>query len=73
MWSTLLNANKRLNPEQTLSIVEEIQKDTAKDRGPGEKKGIPCWKITVNDGRGRVIAVQHVKVGEGEEVAWKEL
>jgi len=62
-----------LTPSRLFPLWKKHKKIRQKIEGPVEKKGIPCWKITVNDERGRVIAVQHVKVGQGEEVAWKEL
>lgn len=62
-----------LTPSRLFPLWNKYKRIRQKIEDPVEKKGIPCWKITVNDGRSRVIAVQHVKVGEGEEVAWKEL
>ncbi len=62
-----------LTPSRLFPLWKKHKRIWQKTEGPVEKKGIPCWKITVNDEKGRAIAVQHVKVGEGKEVAWKEL
>lgn len=61
-----------LTPDRLFSLWKKHKKIRQKTEGPVEKNGVKCWKITVSDDKGTVIAEQYTKVGEGVEVAWQE-
>jgi len=61
-----------LTPERLFPLWKEHKKLRQKTEGPVEKDGVACWKITVTNERNEIVAVQYVKVGSGEEVAWEE-
>lgn len=61
-----------LTPERLFPLWKKHKRIQQKTEGPLEKDGITCWKITVTNERNEIIAIQYVKVGKGEEVAWEE-
>lgn len=61
-----------LSMDRLLPLWKKYKRISQKTEGPVEKNGIPCWKITVFDQNGKVIATQFLEVGTGKEVAWEE-
>jgi DNA-binding transcriptional ArsR family regulator/phage FluMu protein Com len=61
-----------LTPDRLFLLWKKHNRLQQKTEGPVEKDGVMCWKITAKDDKGKVIAEQYVKIGQGEEVAWKE-
>jgi len=61
-----------LTPQRLFPLWKKHQRIHQKTEGPFEKDGVSCWKITVANEKNEIVAVQYLKVGKGEEVAWEE-
>ncbi len=61
-----------LTLDRLLPLWKKYKKISQKTEGPVEKNGFSCWKITVFDQHGKIIATQFLEVGTGKEIAWEE-
>jgi DNA-binding HxlR family transcriptional regulator len=61
-----------LTPDRLFSLWKKHKKIRQKTEGPVEKEGVMCWRVSVSDDKGAIIAEQYIKIGEGVEVAWRE-